>query len=108
VPTYEALGALTGPGICFGPLTANRQAPTVSNTLDFVGTWNEYAMATTLLQSQANWTIPLAVQGFSLQYGTDYGALNAFVFMSAVPVLIVYLLFQRYFVSGALSGAVKG
>lgn len=76
--------------------------------LDFVATWNEYAMATTLLRSQSNWTIPLAVQGFSTQHGTDYGPLNAFIFMSAVPVLIVYLLFQRYFVSGALAGAVKG
>ena len=76
--------------------------------LDFVATWNEYAIATTLLQSQANWTVPLAVQSFSTQFSTDFGPLNAFVFMSAVPVLIVYLLFQRYFVSGALAGAVKG
>lgn len=76
--------------------------------LDFVATWNEYAMATTLLRSQGNWTIPLAVQGFSTQHGTDYGPLNAFIFMSAIPVLIVYLLFQRYFVQGALAGAVKG
>jgi raffinose/stachyose/melibiose transport system permease protein len=76
--------------------------------LDFVATWNEYAMATTLLRSQDNWTIPLAVQSFSTQHGTDYGPLNAFIFMSAIPVLIVYLLFQRYFVQGALAGAVKG
>jgi raffinose/stachyose/melibiose transport system permease protein len=76
--------------------------------LDFVGTWNEYAMATTLLRSQENWTIPLAVQSFSTQHGTDYGPLNAFIIMSAVPVLIVYLMFQRYFVEGALAGAVKG
>ncbi|WP_369051904.1 carbohydrate ABC transporter permease [Kineococcus terrestris] len=76
--------------------------------LDFVATWNEYAIATTLLTSQGNWTIPLAVQGFSTQHGTDYGALNAFIFMSAVPVLIVYLMFQRYFVQGAFAGAVKG
>ena len=76
--------------------------------LDFVATWNEYAMATTLLQSQTNWTIPLAVQGFSSQHSTDYGQLNAFIIMSAVPVLIVYLMFQRYFVQGAFAGAVKG
>jgi raffinose/stachyose/melibiose transport system permease protein len=76
--------------------------------LDFVATWNEYAMATTLLRSQGNWTIPLAVQSFSTQHGTDYGPMNAFIFMSAIPVLIVYLLFQRYFVQGALAGAVKG
>jgi raffinose/stachyose/melibiose transport system permease protein len=76
--------------------------------LDFVGTWNEYAMATTLLRSQDNWTVPLAVQSFSTQHGTDYGPLNAFIIMSAIPVLIVYLMFQRYFVQGALAGAVKG
>lgn len=76
--------------------------------LDFVATWNEYAMATTLLRSQGNWTIPLAVQSFSTQHGTDYGPLNAFIILSAVPVLIVYLMFQKYFVQGALAGAVKG
>jgi raffinose/stachyose/melibiose transport system permease protein len=76
--------------------------------LDVVGTWNEYAMATTLLQSQSNWTIPVAVQSFSGQHGTEYAQLNAFILMSALPVMVVYLLFQRYFVSGAFSGALKG
>lgn len=76
--------------------------------LDFVATWNEYAIATTLLRTQDNWTIPLAVQSFSTQHGTSYGPLNAFIIMSAVPVVIVYLMFQRYFVQGALAGAVKG
>lgn len=76
--------------------------------LDFVATWNEYAMATTLLQSQDQWTIPLAVQSFNTQHATDYGPMNAFIFMSAIPVLVVYLMFQRYFVSGAFTGAVKG
>ena len=76
--------------------------------LDFVSTWNEYAIAATLLQSQENWTVPLAVLSFSSQHSTDYGALNAFIILSAIPVLIVYLMFQRYFVAGAFSGAVKG
>ncbi|ETJ02760.1 MAG: Sugar ABC superfamily ATP binding cassette transporter, membrane protein [Actinomyces urogenitalis DORA_12] len=76
--------------------------------LDFVATWNEYAMASTILQSNMMSTIPLAVQNFSSQHGTEYGPLNAFIIMTAIPVLIVYLLFQRYFVSGAFTGAVKG
>ena len=46
--------------------------------LDFVATWNEYAMATTLLQSQSQWTIPLAVQSFNTQHPTEYGPMNAF------------------------------
>ncbi|MBT0566626.1 carbohydrate ABC transporter permease [Williamsia sp. CHRR-6] len=75
--------------------------------LDFVASWNEYAMATTLLQSQRNATVPLAVRSFSTQFGTDYGALNAFLVLSVIPVLLVFLIFQRYFVRGGFSGAIK-
>lgn len=76
--------------------------------LDFVATWNEFPMARTLLQSQDSWTIPLAIDSFNSQYASNYGELNAFIVMTIVPVIIVYLAFQRYFVDGALSGAVKG
>ncbi|QYN38789.1 carbohydrate ABC transporter permease [Pseudonocardia sp. DSM 110487] len=76
--------------------------------LDFVATWNEYSIALTLLQDQDTWTVPLALQGFSSQFTSSYGQLNAFIVMSILPVLVVYLLFQRYFTQGALAGAVKG
>lgn len=76
--------------------------------LDFVATWNEYAIASTLMKSYDSWTVPLAIQGFNSQYGTAYGPLNAFIIMSVLPVLIVYLMFQRYFVGGALAGSLKG
>lgn len=76
--------------------------------LDFVATWNEYSIALALLQSQDSWTIPLALQGFQSQFTSSYGPLNAFTIMSVFPVLIVYLMFQRYFVEGAFAGAVKG
>lgn len=76
--------------------------------LDFVATWNEYPMALTLLQTQDQFTIPLGITNFQTQYGSDYGQMNAYIIMSILPVLIVYLMFQRYFVKGALAGAVKG
>jgi len=76
--------------------------------LDFVSTWNEYAIALALLQSQEAWTIPLAIQGFQSQFTSSYGPLNAFTIMSVLPVLIVYIMFQKYFVEGAFAGAVKG
>lgn len=76
--------------------------------LDFVATWNEYGMALVLLQDQAVQTVPLALQGFQAQFSAQYGQLNAYIVMSILPVLIVYLMFQRFFTQGALAGAVKG
>jgi len=76
--------------------------------IDFVATWNEYAIALTLLQSQSAYTVPLALGNFSTQFASAYGPLNAYIAMSVLPVLIVYLMFQRFFTSGALAGAVKG
>ena len=76
--------------------------------LDFVATWNEYAIALVILQNKASQTVPLAIQSFQSQFTSSYGPLNAFTIMSILPVLIIYLLFQRYFVQGMFSGAVKG
>jgi raffinose/stachyose/melibiose transport system permease protein len=76
--------------------------------LDFVVIWNEFSVALVILQSSSSWTIPLSLQAFQGQHSTSYNLLNATIVMSILPVLIVYLMFQRYFVSGLFTGAVKG
>jgi raffinose/stachyose/melibiose transport system permease protein len=76
--------------------------------LDFVATWNEFGIALVILQRQDMWTVPLSLQAFTGQFGNNYTQLNAAIFMSIIPVIIVYLLLQRYFVAGLTSGAVKG
>jgi raffinose/stachyose/melibiose transport system permease protein len=76
--------------------------------LDFVATWNEYAIASVLLQRQNVWTIPLSIQNFNTQFTSLYGPLNSYIFMSVIPVLVIYVAFQKYFVSGTFAGAVKG
>ena len=76
--------------------------------LDFVATWNEFGMALVILQSKESWTVPLALQGYNTQFSSSYGQLNAAIIVSIVPVMVVYLLFQKYFVSGTFAGAVKG
>lgn len=76
--------------------------------LDFVSTWNEFSIALVILQSADAWTIPLGLQAFRGQFSSNYGALNAAIVLSIIPVVVVYLLFQRYFVSGLTAGAVKG
>ncbi|MEP3046160.1 MAG: carbohydrate ABC transporter permease [Roseibium sp.] len=76
--------------------------------LDFVATWNEFAMALVLLQDKHMWTLPLGLMSFQGQFSNKYGELNAAIVMTVLPATIVYLIFQRYFVSGLTSGAVKG
>ena len=76
--------------------------------LDFVATWNEFAMALVLLQDREMWTLPLGLSAFQGQFSRDYGQLNAAIIMTVLPATLVYLLFQRYFVAGLTSGSVKG
>jgi raffinose/stachyose/melibiose transport system permease protein len=75
--------------------------------LDFVATWNEFAMALVILQDNSKWTLPLGLMSFQSQFSNDYGQLNAAIVMTVLPATVVYLIFQRYFVSGLTSGAVK-
>jgi raffinose/stachyose/melibiose transport system permease protein len=75
--------------------------------IDFVATWNEFPMALVILQHQESWTVPLALQSFNTQFTASYGPLNSTIVMGMLPVLVVYLLFQRYFIE-TFSGAIKG
>ena len=76
--------------------------------MDFVATWNEFAMALIIMLDGKNWTLPLSLMSFQGEFGSDFGPLNAAIVTTVAPAVIVYLIFQRYFVSGLTSGAVKG
>jgi raffinose/stachyose/melibiose transport system permease protein len=74
--------------------------------LDGVATWNEFILAQIFLRSDELRTLPLGLVQFSTQFSTQYDQLAAAVLISVVPVVLVFLLFQRYFVAG-MGGAVK-
>jgi raffinose/stachyose/melibiose transport system permease protein len=74
--------------------------------LDGVATWNEFILAQIFLRSDELRTLPLGLVQFSTQFSTQYDQLAAAVLISVVPIVIVFLLFQRYFVAG-IGGAVK-
>lgn len=82
--------------------------PAVATLLitDFLATWNEYLLASVIINDNAKKTIPVGLMTFVGEHGTDYGYLCAGVLISVIPVIIVYLVFQRYFVEG-MAGAVK-
>jgi raffinose/stachyose/melibiose transport system permease protein len=74
--------------------------------LDGVATWNEFILAQIFLRSDELRTLPLGLVQFSTQFSTQYDQLAAAVLISVVPIVFVFLFFQRYFVAG-MGGAVK-
>ncbi|WP_194891524.1 carbohydrate ABC transporter permease [Catenulispora pinisilvae] len=75
--------------------------------LAFIGSWNNYVLPLYILNSQANFTLPLGVQAFSSQYSQDTAKVLAFTSLAMLPALIFFSIFQKRIVGG-LTGAVKG
>lgn len=78
--------------------------------LQFQGTWNGYFWPYVLLQQQDQYTVPVAISFFRLAggYGNNWPPLMALVVLATIPVLVLYLFFQRYFVEGIAASGVKG
>lgn len=76
--------------------------------LQFQGTWNGFFWPLIFLQERENWTLPLALSQFRFQYFTVWPPLMATVAMATVPILVIYMFFQRYFVEGIAASGVKG
>ena len=69
--------------------------------------WNEYLFSLTFLQTSASRTIPPQLSWFFGRYYTDWGGLFAALTIAVVPLVILYLFLQRYFIRGLTAGAVK-
>lgn len=83
--------------------------PAISTLIvfQFMRTWNEFLMPLLYLQDEARRPIPLGLMFFQGAYTRDIGLIAAGVSLSTIPVIIVYLIFQRQFVKGLTAGAVK-
>lgn len=84
--------------------------PVLSTTaiLSFLNTWNEFPLALVLIRSNRLKTMPLGVTNFVGTYTVNYPLMFAALSISALPVIIVYLLFYSKVMNGMVSGAVKG
>ncbi len=75
----------------------------------FMGSWNDYFGPLVFLKSPENFTLPLAIASFGGAVGlTNYNGQMAMAVVSIIPLLIIFLVFQRRFVDGITAGAVKG
>lgn len=71
--------------------------------------WNEYIMGTVLINDATQYTLPvgIALMQSEMQYRTEWGPLFAGLLLSMIPVILIYVIFQRQIAEGVTAGAVK-
>ena len=85
-------------------------APAVSTVavFSFLGAWDEYVLALNFLTSEHLRTLPIAIANFRGQHATNWGLVFAGSLTSVIPTVLLFVFFQRYFIQGLTSGAVRG
>ena len=73
----------------------------------FMGVWNEYFLALIVLTSDARRTIPLGIVHFQDRFYTDYRLVFAALVISIIPVVAIYVTFQRQFIKGIAAGSYR-
>jgi multiple sugar transport system permease protein len=75
----------------------------------FITSWNEFLAALIVMNKETAFTVPVMLVGVRTgHFGSiDWGALQAGIIVSILPCILIYVLLQKYYVSGLLSGAVK-
>jgi ABC-type glycerol-3-phosphate transport system permease component len=76
--------------------------------VSFMGSWNNFLWPQIILQTQERFTLPIALNQMLGLYQRDYGTLMAGTLLSILPVIILFFMFQKEFISGLAAGAVKG
>ena len=92
---YRVILPLTIPGLV------------ATGIFSFITGWNEYLFASVFIRSYDKWTLPVGIASLSGQYSTDWATIMAGSFFITLPVVVLFLFFQKYLVSGMTAGAVK-
>lgn len=85
-----------------------RPATTTLVVLIFMWTWNEFLLALVMVQTEAMRTLPVGLAFFQGKYTSNLSLMAAGAIIVALPTVIIYILFQRFFIRGMLGGAIKG
>jgi multiple sugar transport system permease protein len=73
-----------------------------------LGAWDEYVWALTVLNDPSKRTLPVGIAAFHGVFYSDWGLVFAASLIAIVPIIALFVLLQRYFIKGAISGAIKG
>ncbi|MRM88742.1 carbohydrate ABC transporter permease [Faecalicatena contorta] len=84
-----------------------RPAVTVCLLLNLIYTWNEFTFSLNFISTEKYYTIPIGLMSFSQALYTDWVVLLSGIVLAIVPVLVLFIAFQKYFVAGLTVGSVK-
>ena len=76
--------------------------------LTVLGVWNEYVLASVVFSNQALLPLQVGLLSFQGSYFSQYGLMMAATTITTLPIIIVYLMFQKNIIRGVMAGAVKG
>jgi multiple sugar transport system permease protein len=74
----------------------------------FLATWNDFMWPLIVLSDQARWTLPVALANLSGERVQDTELMMAGSVLTLLPVMIVFLFLQRFYIQGVMLGSVKG
>src|SRR5918994_7093 len=79
----------------------------VLSIFTFMWRWNDFAWPLVVLQEQSAYTVPLGLNLMKGQYFTDWTGLMSMSLLSIIPMMLVFIFFQRYFIQGTASTGLK-
>lgn len=85
-----------------------RPALAVTALFSFMTAWNEFILAATFLGDPRSFTLPVLLQRYVSDYGTEWGHFAAGSLLVSAPVIALFFALQRHFVEGLTAGGVKG
>jgi multiple sugar transport system permease protein len=89
-------------------LPMSKPALATAGIFVFLSSWDEFIWALTIISDASLRTLPMAIALFQGQHATAWGLVFAASVIAVGPVIVVFVVFQRYFVAGIAEGAVKG
>jgi ABC-type glycerol-3-phosphate transport system permease component len=89
-------------------LPLSRPALATVGIFTFLASWDEFTWALTIIADPSKRTLPIAIALFQGQHATSWGLVFAASVIAVLPVILIFVVFQRQFVSGLATGALKG
>src|SRR3954454_19176656 len=89
-------------------LPLSRSIIATVGTIAFVQSWNAYLLPLVLLNSDDLYPWPLGIMAYQGEYSSDWNLILAFITLTILPTIIIFLLAQKHIVAGLTAGAVKG